>query len=66
MLAATYDLAIARVDQIKEVEVRSIGLQRPLFAVSRRTGQWSQTVPWTLSISRPVCVRRTWSGQQQS
>lgn len=45
MLAATYDLAIARVDQIKDIEVRSIGLQRPLFPVSRRTGQWSQTVP---------------------
>jgi hypothetical protein len=45
MLAASYDLSAARVDQVSSVQVRTVGLQRPLFPVGRQDGTWSQLVP---------------------
>lgn len=45
MLAASYDLSSARIDQVAGLAVRAVALQRPLFAVGRRSGTWSQTVP---------------------
>jgi hypothetical protein len=45
LLAATYDLSAARIDQVSGAAVREIGLERPIFPVSRRRGNWSQLVP---------------------
>jgi hypothetical protein len=45
MLAASYDLSSARIDQVTGLAVRAVSLQRPLFPVGRRSGSWSQTVP---------------------
>jgi len=60
MLAAAYDLSAARIDQISDVQVRSVGLERPLFPVGRQDGAWSQLVPsytrteLTLSVPAPA------------
>jgi hypothetical protein len=45
MLEASYDLSTARIDRVDRVAVRAVTPQHPLFPVSRRTAQWSQSVP---------------------
>jgi hypothetical protein len=45
MLASTYDLAAVRVDQVRTAAVRNVTVEQPLFAVSRRDGVLTQTVP---------------------
>jgi len=45
LLAATYDLSAARIDQVRDVAVGELELQRPLFATDRTVGAWTQTVP---------------------
>jgi hypothetical protein len=45
LLNACYDLSAARIDQVHDVRVRQVSLQRPLFPSGRRDGVWSQTVP---------------------
>lgn len=45
VLAATYDLSAVRIDQVTDVAVGELELQRPLFPQDRLTGNWTQTVP---------------------
>ena len=45
MLAASYDLAAARIDSVSSVAVRTVTLEQPVFPVGRQTGGWQQTVP---------------------
>lgn len=60
MLAATYDLSAARIDQVTGVQVRSVDLQRPLFPSGRQDGSWTQIVPsytrteLTLTVPAPA------------
>lgn len=44
-LAATYDLASARIERVLGATIREITLQHPLFPVGRQRGTWAQTVP---------------------
>jgi hypothetical protein len=64
MLASTYDLSAARIDQIRGVQVRSVALQHPLFPVGRRSGVWSQTVPsytrTELTLDVPASTDPVW------
>jgi hypothetical protein len=45
ILAATYDLSAARIDQVRDAQVRQVALQRPLFPAGRQDGVWFQTQP---------------------
>jgi hypothetical protein len=60
MVAATYDLSAARIDQVRDARVRRVALQRPLFPTGRQDGVWSQTVPsytrteLTLNVPAPA------------
>lgn len=60
ILAATYDLSAARIDQVRGAQVRQVALQRPLFPAGRQDGVWSQTQPsftrteFSLSLPAPA------------
>ena len=60
LLAASYDLSAARLDQIRDARVRDVALQRPLFPTGRQDGAWSQIVPsytrteLTLNVPAPA------------
>lgn len=64
MLAATYDLSAARIDQVSSVHVRTVRLQRPLFPVGRQDGSWSQLVPsftrTELTLTLPAPAAPLW------
>ncbi|MGI5328744.1 hypothetical protein [Actinomadura nitritigenes] len=45
VLGAAFDLAAVRIDQVRDVAVDELDLQRPLFPTDRITGNWTQTVP---------------------
>jgi hypothetical protein len=45
VLGAAYDLAAVRIDQVRDVAVDELELQRPLFPADRITGNWTRTVP---------------------
>jgi hypothetical protein len=64
MLAATYDLSAARIDQVSAAHVRMVSLQRPLFPVGRQEGTWSQLVPsftrTELTLTMPAPVDPLW------
>ncbi|MFD0687810.1 hypothetical protein [Actinomadura fibrosa] len=45
VLGAAFDLAAVRIDQVRDVAVDELELQRPLFPTGRITGNWTGTVP---------------------
>ncbi|MFG1997548.1 hypothetical protein ACGFNU_00180 [Spirillospora sp. NPDC048911] len=45
VLAAAYDLSAVRIDQVTDVAVDELELQRPLFRTDRLVGSWTRSVP---------------------
>src|SRR5262249_6741710 len=63
-LGATYDLAAARVDQVRSVTVQEVLVEHSLLPVSHQIGAWTQTVPsftrTEFTLDRPVPTTPVW------